>query len=182
VPMRQLASPLHWASGLLLGALLGAAACAPGDAAKELTLSEIETYYVIDQVVGQQTYIAPAVRFRVTNSGTRVRRAIEVTGTFRIVGEKETWGSGWVRVVPPGEVLEPGRSNLVVMISDRRYHSPAPAERMFGHEKFQDVSVEVFARLEGSAWARVAESKIERRVGSHSAERFLRLPTSPATP
>jgi hypothetical protein len=180
--MRRARILLRWRRALLSGALLAATACAPLDPTQELALSELETYYVIDQVVGQETYIAPAVRFRVTNKGTRGRRAIEVTGTFRIVGEKETWGSGWVRVIPPGEVLKPGGSNLVVMVSDRRYHSPAPAERMFSHGKFQDVSVEVFARLEGSAWARLAESTIEQRVGARSVERFLRVPVGAATP
>jgi hypothetical protein len=50
---------------------------------------------------------------------------------------------------------------------------------MFLHEAFKDVSVEVFARIEGSSWVKMTERAVERRIGSHSAERFLHIPTAP---
>jgi hypothetical protein len=164
---------------LVLGGLL---ACATPDPKEELAVSEFETYWVIDRVVGDNQFLAPTARFRVTNRGQTGRRAIEATGTFRRVGEAETWGSGWVRVLAPGKVLGPGESTVVVMVADTHYYSTGAAEQMFRHDLFKDASVELFLRLSGSNWVKMAEGPIERRVGARSIEPFVRPPAAAGGP
>ncbi len=159
--------------GPILAALLaaGLSACAP-DPKKELAVSGVETYWVIDSSVGATHYIAPAVRLHVTNVGQRTWRAIEASATFRRVGEPQTWGSGFSRVVEQGKALKPGETALVVMASDGRYYSPGTPDQMFEHKLFKDASVEVFLKLGGSAWVKVAEATVARRIGAKSVEEY----------
>jgi hypothetical protein len=168
---------------LLAAALLAAgAACTPADPTKELAVSELETYWVIDSVVGNRLYIAPTVRLRVKNVGTHTRRPVEATATFRRVGEKDTWGSGFARVTAPGKALAPGESAVIVMTSDSRYYLVGTAEQMFEHKLFKDVTVTVFLRLSGSSWTQFADVGIERHIGAKSVQEFAPPLTPTATP
>lgn len=157
---------------LALVSVLSLAACEHIDAAKEFGVSDVETYWVIDKVVGTEEYIAPAVRFRLHNRGTRARRSVEVAGAFRRLGVPETWGSGWARATKPGETLAPGQSALIVMVADARYHSAATPEQMFKHKLFVDATVEVFVKVAGSDWAKILDAPIKRRVGSREVQEF----------
>ena len=166
------------ASRVVLAVLAGlvATGCGRVDAGKELAVTDVETYWVIDQVVGQEQYIAPTVRFRLHNKGTKARRSVEAAGAFRLEGTSTTWGSGWARATEPGETLAPGESVLLVMVADARYHSPAAPEQMFEHERFMDAEVEVFVKVAGSRWAKVLDVPIERRVGTRDVEEFGSAP------
>lgn len=157
---------------LVLTTMLTASACERVDASKELAVSNVETYWVIDKVVGDEQYIAPAVRFRLENRGTKGRRSVEVAGAFKRKGVNDTWGSGWARATKDGGTLAPGQSVLLVMVADARYHSPASPEQMFEHKLFRDARVEVFVKVAGSDWAKILEAPIERRVGSREVEEF----------
>jgi hypothetical protein len=155
--------------------LLLAMACASADPSKELKVSDLETYWVIQSTVGDTTYISPAVRFRVANVGTRSWRAIYISAAFRLGGHKEEWGSGWARVPVPGKLFAPGEQALVVMAAqEARYHSTGPAERMFQHPKFEDAQVEVYAQMAGSKQTKLIEARIERRIGARSVQEYLR--------
>jgi hypothetical protein len=156
------------------------AACTPADPLKELAVSELEAYWIIDTVSGDTQYIAPAVRLRITNVGQATHYSVEATATFRHAGDKDTWGSGFNRVTQPGKPLKPGESAIVVMVSDARYHSEATPEQMFGHKLFRDATVEVFLRLSGSGWAKAAAAPVTRRIGAKSVQEFA--PPQPPKP
>jgi hypothetical protein len=59
---------------------------------------------------------------------------------------------------------------VVVLRSDGRYTSTGPAESMFTHQLFKDARGEVYLRVGSSGWTKMAEAKIERRVGSKTVE------------
>jgi hypothetical protein len=172
-------SKLVW---LALAALLAGAACTPADPTKELAASEVEAYWVVDSVVGTTQYLAPAVRLRVKNVGTHTRRPVEATATFRRVGEKDTWGSGFARVTAPGKALAPGESAMIVMTSDSRYYLVGTAEQMFEHKLFKDATVTVFLRLSGSSWTQFADVRVERHIGAKSVQEFAPPLTPEPTP
>ena len=155
--------------------LLLAVACASVDPSKELKVSDLETYWVIQSKAGDTTYISPALRFRITNVGTRPWRAIYISAAFRLVGHKEEWGSGWARVPAAGKLFAPGEQALVVMAAqEARYHSTGPAESMFQHPKFEDAQAEVYAQMAGSKQTKLIETRIERRIGARSVQDYLR--------
>ncbi len=132
-------------------------------------MSEVETYWVVDSPVGDTRYLAPAVRFSVTNKGTNPQRSIEATAVFRRRGEEAAWGSDWQRVIPGGKPLAPGQSAVLVLRSDGRYYSKGEPETMFDHELFKDARVQVFLRLGSSGWVKFAEVPVERQIGSRAA-------------
>jgi hypothetical protein len=156
--------------------LLFAAACAATDPGKELKVTDVETYWVIQSKAGDTTHITPAVRLSVTNASARTWRAVYLSAAFRLVDhKKEEWGSGWARIPAPGKVFKPGEKLLVVMAADEgRYHSTGPPDSMFNHPKFVDVQVEVYAQMAGSKQTKLIETRIERRIGARGVQKYLR--------
>jgi hypothetical protein len=173
-PLRAaLARRAHTTAAVLL--LLGGAACGSVDPRKELAISDVETYWVIQSSAADTTYITPAVRFRVKHVGTRRWRAIYFSAAFRRVGHKEEWGTGWARVPEGRKPFAPGEQVVVVMAGEQgRYHATGPAERMFSHAQFEDAQVEVYAQMAGSQQTKLTEARIERRIGARSVQEYLR--------
>lgn len=155
---------------LLLVAASLLTSCKSHDPKQELEVAGVETYWVLDSPRGETQYMSPAVRFRVHNKSPEPILSIQATATFRRVGEEENWGSAWEQVTPVKKPLEPGKDIVVVLRSDGHYTSSGAADSMFAHPQFKDTSAEVFLRVGSSGWVKMAESPIERRVGSKTVE------------
>ena len=145
-----------------------ACACTPPDPKTELALSDVETYWVVDSSKAGARYLAPAVRFRITN--VAATRPIQATATFRRQGEEATWGSDWQTVLQGGEALPVGGDTVVVMRSDGRYYSHGTAAAMLTHAQFKDAQVEVFLRIGSSGWVKMLSLDVERRIGARGVE------------
>jgi hypothetical protein len=155
---------------LLFIAAFPLANCKSHDPKQELEVAGVETYWILDSPRGGTQYMAPAIRFRVHNKSPEPILSIQATATFRRVGEEENWGSAWEQVTPAKKPLEPGKDIVVVLRSDGHYTSSGPADSMFAHPLFKDTRTEVFLRVGSSGWVKMAESPIERRVGSKTVE------------
>jgi hypothetical protein len=158
-----MATVLRATPALLLAAL---AACASRDPRAELEIVEAETYWVVDAPRGGSHYLAPAVRVRIRSKAEEPILSIQATANFRRVGETEVWGSGWEQVTRAAKPLPPGGETVVVLRSDGRYNSPGTPESMFAHALFRDVTTEVYLRIGSSAWAKMVEIPVERRIGA----------------
>jgi len=158
-------------AGFLALLVVGSSACRAPEPKAELELTDVETYWVIDSALGTTEYIAPAVRFRLRNKGTRPWPGIQATATFRRKGEEgQTWGLDWRQITSSARPLAPGQDTLVVLKSDGRYYSTGTPESMFQHHLFKDAKVEVFLRIGASSWVKFAETDIERRIGSKAVQ------------
>ncbi len=155
-------------------------ACRAPDPKQELDISGIETYWAVARSIGDTHYIAPVVRFHLRNKGTREHRSIQATGTFRRVGEETTWGSAWEQVNTGGEPFRPGQETEVTLMSDAHYTSPDPPEMMLENAQFKDARVDVFVRVGSSQWVKMAETQIERRIGSHVVDEIVAPEATPA--
>src|SRR5512146_1677254 len=83
-------------TSLLLAATLaagGLAGCKTHDPARELALSAIETYWVVDSPQQGQNFVAPAVRFRLKNVGGEPLGSIDARARFPAPDQDEVWGS-----------------------------------------------------------------------------------------
>jgi hypothetical protein len=161
-------------AGLLavLAVLAAAAACRTPDPQAEVALADLETYWAVDRPSGSTQYIAPVVRFHLSNKSTRPIRSIQASGTFRLKGETQSWSGAFQQVAPVGgKPLEPGQSVLVVLKpeGEGRYSSTVTPEEMLAHKNFKDVWAEVFVRVGSSGWTRMGQADVERRIGSHAA-------------
>jgi len=151
--------------GALLAALL-VAACRSHDPAKELALSGVETYWIVDSPQRGENYVSPAVRFRLKNVGPATIGSIQARARFPAPDQDEVWGSIQEQVSTWSRPLERGREVLVTVRSAGRYHSPADPEDMLRSPAFKDPRVEVFVRIGSSNWALLAEAPVTRQIGA----------------
>ena len=158
-------------AALMVG-VLAAAGCHAPDPRAEVALSDVETYWAVDRPVGGTQFIAPVVRFRLNNKGSRPLRSIQASSTFRLKGDPQAWSGAFQQVAPvAGQPLGPGQSTLVVLKpeGEGRYSSTVPPEEMLAHQNFKDVTVEVFLRVGSSGWTSMAQAAVDRRIGAHAA-------------
>lgn len=160
---------------------LAAAGCRSPDPQKAMAVDQVETHWAVESTRGTTQYIAPVVRFRVTNRSGDRQGSVQATATFRRKGEEhQTWGSDFRQVSSRTEPLEPGQSRDLVLKSDARYHSEGPVEGMMSHHLFRDVSVELFLRVGSSPWSKFAATDVERRIGARGTQEVD--PPSPPVP
>jgi len=157
-----------------LGALaLFAAACQSHDAAKELALSGVETFWIVDSPEQGQNFVAPAVRFRLKNVSPATLGSVQARARFPSPDQDETWGSIQEQVSTWSRPLEPGKEAVVTVRSAGRYHAPADPEEILHSPAFKDPRVEVFVRIGSSNWAMLAEAPVSRRIGAPGVSDFV---------
>jgi hypothetical protein len=151
--------------------LAAAAACSKLDPATELSIHDIETHWAIDPAVGGTSYLAPVVRFQVSNKGSQTLRSVEARSRFwRKEDQPVDWGGGGAFVATWRKPLLPGKSVSLVLKSDGRYTSSGPAEEMLKNPQFHDARADIFLRIGASRWVKFADVEIERRIGARSVE------------
>ena len=152
--------------GAALAGLVALAACRSHDPAKELSVSGVETYWIVDSPQQGQNYIAPAVRFRLKNVGPETLGSVQARARFPSPDQREAWGSIQEQVSTWSRPLEPGKEAVVTVRSAGRYHAPADPEDILKSPAFRDPRVEVFVRIGSSNWAMLAEATVTRRIGA----------------
>lgn len=172
--------------GVALGAVLLLGACRAPDPVATVKISDVETHWAVDNSSAETQYIAPVVRFRLTNISAEPQGSIDVTATFRRKGETATWGGDFRQVATHAKPVPAGGSVALVLKSDTRYYSNGPVAGMFTHKDFKDATVELFARVGSSRWTKFGEAvDVERHIGAHSVQDTLASPAptpSPAVP
>jgi hypothetical protein len=160
--------------GAALGALaLVATACQRHDAAKDLAVSGVETFWIVDSPRQGQNFVAPAVRFRLKNVSPGTLGSIQARARFPSPDQDETWGSIQEQVSTWSRPLDPGQERLVTVRSAGRYHAPADPEEILRSTAFKDPRVEVFVRIGSSSWAMLAEAPVSRRIGAPGVSDFV---------
>jgi hypothetical protein len=163
------------AAVLALPLALLALGCRTPDPRAEVELRDLETYWAVDPSVGETQYLAPVVRFRLVNKAAS-SRSVQAMTAFRRKDEGPSWSSAWhsVSPLPDGSPLPVGQGARVVLKpeGEGRYTYRGAPEEMFKHPEFKDVSAEVFVRIGSSAWTKLADVPVERRLGTHAVEAF----------
>jgi hypothetical protein len=158
------------------------ASCTTPDPLKIVKIDNVETHWAVDNSQVDTQYIAPVVRFTLTNISPEPQGSIDVTATFRRKGETATWGGDYRQVSTHRKPLGAGQSEALVLKSDTRYFSNGPTEGMFTHKDFKDATVEIFVRVGRSRWTKFGEMvDVERRIGARSVQDTLPSP-SPSAP
>ena len=156
----------------VLALALAGASCRSHDPARELSVSGVETYWIVDSPQRGQNYISPAVRFRLKNVSSEPLGSVQARARFPAAGQEETWGSIQEQVSTWRRPLNAGQETVVTVRSAGRYHSTADPEDMLRSPGFHDPKVEVFVRIGASEWAMVAQSAVERRIGAPGLPRL----------
>ena len=161
------------ARALVLLSLLSGLACARHDPATQLEVSDIETYWIVDSPRDDQNFIAPAIRFRLRNTGSVQLSSVQARARFPGTAEEEPWGSIQQQVSNWREPLPPGEERLVTVRSVGRYQAAADPEDMLRSPGFKDPRAEVFVRIGNSNWAKLAEAPVARRIGASGVEELV---------
>ena len=164
-------SPLRAAA--LAALVLAGAGCRSRDPAKELALSGLETYWIVDSPQQGQNYVAPAVRFRLKNVSSRTLGSIQARARFPAPDQREAWGSIQEQVSTWSRPLEPGKEATVTVRCAGRYHAAADPQDILRSPAFKDPKVEVYVRIGSSNWAMMAEATVERRIGAPETQDLL---------
>jgi len=160
--------------GAALGALaLFGTACHGHDAAKELAVSGVETFWIVDSPQQGQNFVAPAVRFRLKNVSPRTIGSIQARARFPSPDQDEAWGSIQEQVSTWSRPLDPGKDTVVTVRSVGRYHASADPEEILHSPAFKDPRVEVFVRIGSSNWAMLAQAPVSRRIGAPGVSEFV---------
>jgi hypothetical protein len=154
--------------------------CASHDPTHELQVSDLTTYWIVDSPQQGQNYIAPVVRFRLRNVSPQPLTAIQARARFPAPNQEDVWGSIQEQVSTWRHPLAPGADTLVTVRSAGRYHSAADPQDILRSPKFEDPAVEVFVRIGASNWVRLAQGRVERRIGA--PELGAPVPQAPGSP
>ena len=166
-----------------IAAAVAAFGCRAPDPNAIVKVTDLETHWAVDSASGGTQYIAPVVRFKVSNVSGEAQGSVQATATFRRKGEENvTWGSDFRQVSTRREPLVPLQVLPVVLKSDARYYSTGPPETMFTHQDFKDATVEVFVRVGSSSWTKVGAADVERRIGARAAQPETAAPSPAASP
>lgn len=151
----------------------GLLACKAHDPARELAVSGIETYWVVDSPQQGQNFIAPTVRFRLKNTGSEPLGSVDARARFPAPDQDEPWGSIQEQVSSWRKPLNPGQEAVVTVRSAGRYQSPADPEDMLRSAAFKDPRVQIYVRIGASPWAMLGEAPVERRIGAPGAQSLV---------
>jgi hypothetical protein len=153
--------------------VLAGAGCRSHDPAKELALSGLETYWIVDSPQQGQNYVAPTVRFHLKNVSSETIGSIQARARFPAPDQREAWGSIQEQVSTWSRPLEPGKEAIVTVRCAGRYHAAADPQDILRSPAFKDPKVEVYVRIGSSNWAKMAEATVERRIGAPETQDLL---------
>jgi hypothetical protein len=153
--------------------LLAGSACRSHDPSKELSVSGVETYWVVDSPQQGQNFVAPTVRFRLKNVSPQTLGSVQARARFPAPDQREAWGSIQEQVSTWSRPLDPGKEVVVTVRSAGRYHAPADPADILRSPAFKDPRVEVFVRIGSSNWAMLAEAPVVRRIGAPGTQDLL---------
>lgn len=120
------------------------------------------------------TYIRPAVRFRVRNANPDPVEYVQVMSVFRRESSpEEAWGTAYLHSVAD-EALAPGGETVEhTLRSDSNYLSQGTPQQMFENRLWEDVEVEMFVRVGASSWVSQGTTTALRRLGPPGVEKYL---------
>jgi len=151
-------------------ALPAAAGCRSHDASRELAVSDVQTYWIVDSPQAGENYVAPAVRFRLKNVSSETLGSVQARARFPAPDQgEEPWGSIQEQVSTWQRPLLAGKEAVVTVRSAGRYHAKAEPEAILHSPAFKDPRVEIYVRIGSSNWAKLGEGAVERRIGAPGA-------------
>jgi hypothetical protein len=144
---------------------LVSAACGPDvDLKTALQVEEVSTGWYDLGIVNGQNKIVPSATFKLKNVSDQTLSSLQANVIFRRAGEKEEWGSSFVKVAG-SEGLAAGASSAVLTArSQLGYTGTEPRQQMLQNAQFVDARVQFFAKYGSTQWTLIAEQPVERRL------------------
>jgi hypothetical protein len=152
----------------LLCSVLGCGACGPAvDLASAIQVEDLSSGWVESGPVSGLNKVVPALSFTLKNSSGQTLPALQVNVIFRHVNSPEEWDDAY-RALPDSNGLAPGAATGPVRIDAARgYTGSDSSEALLRNSQFVDAKADLFARTASTAWKRLGEFPITRRMLAH---------------
>ena len=148
----------------LIGLVLASSGCADNvDAKNALKVTDVVTgWYDAGIVDGGKNKLVPSVSFRVQNTAGDRIRSVQFNAVFRVIGDPEELGSGFVRGIDASGLLPGEHTKAFVLRSTLGYKGEQPRVQILQHSQFRDAQVQIFAKHGSKQWVMLGEYKVDR--------------------
>jgi len=158
-----MASKLYSLSVLMV--TLAAGGCAPKvDLTKGLQAVDVSTGWFDAGVVAGQNKLVPSVTFKFKNVSDQTLSTLQANVLFRREGEKEEWGSGFVRIAGSEGLAAGATTPAQTVRSQLGYTGSEPRQQMLDNKEFVDARVQLYAKYESTQWQLIGEYPVSRRL------------------
>jgi hypothetical protein len=156
------------ASSLALITIVTAlSACRPTvDVAKDLQVSVVSSGWFDAGIENRKNKLLPTLSFTLKNVSDQKLVMLQVNAAFRRVTDKEDseLGRGFITAAGTSG-LAPGATTPVLTVrSEYGYLGTEPRLEMLANAQFIDAKVELFGKYGSTAWKRLGEYSITRRL------------------
>ena len=148
----------------LVGLALASTGCGDNvDAKSALKVTDVVTgWYDAGIMPEGKNKLVPSVSFRVQNTAAEPIRSVQFNAVFRVIGDPEELGSGFVRGIDANGLGPGEHTKAFVLRSALGYKGEQPRVQMLQHSEFRDAQVQIFAKHGSKQWAMLGEFKVDR--------------------
>ena len=154
-------------SGFAVAVVVATAAftgCGPSvDVAKSVKVASVSTGWNAVGTGAGNNKVVPLASLTLKNVSNQALPLLQVNAVFHRRGDNAEWGSAFVTAAGPAG-LRPGAEAHVTVRSQLGYTGVDPSDALLANSHFVDATVDVFAKVGSTEWARVGEFPIERQL------------------
>lgn len=151
------------ASLLLLSIAASLACAAKADLATAVEVERLTAGWVDIGMMDGKHKIVPAAVFVLKNVSDHTLGPVQVNAIFRQVDDPREWSSAYVPEAV-GELAPGATTGPITVKGEKGYTSDARADTMLSNANFVDARLELFVRSGSSAWTKLGDYSIDRRL------------------
>ncbi|MFO7866684.1 MAG: hypothetical protein R6V02_07730 [Candidatus Aminicenantes bacterium] len=156
--------------------------CSPGMSGEELkeSIEVVDVYTRWEEKYYQpwppKLTIAPAISFKVKNTGDEPLTYIYFNGIFRFKGDPENLGDNFIAGIR-GEPVLPGETSETITLQSHFGVEGNSIDHFRGNPEWKTVSVRLFAKSKGSQYVLLGEYEVSREINFEEPEEVGRTET-----
>ena len=148
---------------LLLSVAVSMACAAKADLATAVEVERLTTGWIDTGMMDGKHKIVPGAVFVLTNVSDQTLGPVQVNAIFRQVDDPREWSSAYVPEAV-GELAPGATTGPITGKGEKGYTSDARADTMLSNANFVDARLELFVRSGSSAWTKLGDYPIDRRL------------------
>ena len=148
---------------LLLSVAVSMACAAKADLATAVEVERLTTGWIDTGMMDGKHKIVPGAVFVLTNVSDQTLGPVQVNAIFRQVDEPREWSSAYLPEAV-GELAPGATTGPITEKGEKGYTSDARADTMLSNANFVDARLELFVRSGSSAWTKLGDYPIDRRL------------------
>ena len=133
------------------------------DVAKSVKIESVSTGWNAVGTAAGNNKVVPLASLTLKNVSDQALPSLQVNAVFHRRGDRAEWGTAFVTAAGSAG-LRPGAEAQVTVQSQLGYTGSDPSDELLANSHFVDATVDVFAKVGSTQWARVGEFPIDRQL------------------